>query len=68
MIVVFDKLSFMENSSNSCGYLHEYVLKNVSFGKKECTNELKVWSVQFFWARLALGLISDPIMVSAYSV
>ena len=46
-------------------------LKRLSFGSKECTEELKLECPSFLWARLAsfghLCLISDPLIISKFS-
>ena len=45
-------------------------LKRLSFGRKECTEELKLECPSFFWARLAsfghLCLISDTLIISKF--
>ena len=47
----------------------KYILKRVSFGNKDCTEELKL-ECAYSWARLAsfchLGFTSDPLIVSKF--
>ena len=67
---LIDAVKFMASVGRGFPYCSiEYVLKRVSFGSKECTEELKL-ECAYFWARLAsfghLGLISDPLIVSKF--